>query len=54
VAANTLDRAFTVEAPNRVWTGDITYVWITEDWLYLTVILDLYSHLVIGWAMGHG
>jgi transposase InsO family protein len=53
VAANTLDRAFTVEAPNRVWAGDITYVWTTEGWLYLAVVLDLYSRRVIGWAMGH-
>jgi transposase InsO family protein len=36
-----------------VWAGDITYVWTTEGWLYLAVILDLYSRLVIGWAMGH-
>ena len=41
------------EHPNRVWTGDITYVWTTEGWLYLAVILGLYSRLVIGWAMGH-
>ncbi len=53
VAANTLDRQFTVEAPNRVWAGDITYVWTTEGWLYLAVLLDLYSRRVIGWAMGH-
>ena len=52
VAENTLNRQFTVEAPNRVWAGDITYVWTTEGWLYLAVILDLYSRLVIGWAMG--
>jgi len=53
VAANTLDRQFTVEAPNRVWAGDLTYVWTAEGWLYLAVILDLYSRRVIGWAMGH-
>jgi putative transposase len=52
VAENTLNRQFTVEAPNRVWAGDITYVWTTEGWLYLAVLLDLYSRLVIGWAMG--
>jgi putative transposase len=51
VAANTLDRAFTVEAPNRVWAGDITYVWTLEGWLYLAVLLDLYSRRVVGWAM---
>ena len=53
VAENTLDRQFTVESPNRVWAGDITYVWTREGWLYLAVLLDLYSRLVIGWAMGH-
>ncbi len=53
VAANTLNRQFTVEAPNRVWAGDLTYVWTTEGWLYLAVILDLYSRRVVGWAMGH-
>ena len=51
VAENTLNRQFTVEHPNRVWAGDITYVWTTEGWLYLAVVLDLYSRLVIGWAM---
>lgn len=52
VAANTLDRQFTVSAPNRVWAGDITYVWTDAGWLYLAVVLDLYSRAVIGWAMG--
>jgi transposase InsO family protein len=52
VAENTLNRQFTVEAPNRVWAGDITYVWTAEGWLYLAVVLDLYSRAVIGWAMG--
>ena len=52
VAANTLDRQFTVAAPNRVWAGDITYVWTLEGWLYLAVLLDLYSRRVVGWAMG--
>ena len=52
VAENILNRQFTVAQPNRVWAGDITYVWTTEGWLYLAVILDLYSRLVVGWAMG--
>ena len=52
VAANTLDRQFTVSQPNRVWAGDITYIWTVEGWLYLAVLLDLYSRAVIGWAMG--
>jgi len=53
VTTNTLNRQFTVAQPNRVWAGDLTYVWTTEGWLYLAVILDLYSRRVIGWAMGH-
>ena len=51
VATNTLNRQFTV-APNRVWAGDITYVWTAEGWLYLAVVLALYARTVIGWAMG--
>jgi putative transposase len=53
VAENTLNRQFTVAQPNQVWAGDITYIWTMEGWLYLAVILDLYSRLVVGWAMGH-
>jgi transposase InsO family protein len=41
-----------VAAPNRVWAGDITYVWTAEGWLYLAVVLDLYSRRVIAWGMG--
>ena len=52
VAANRLDRQFTIMRPNRVWAGDITYVWTTEGWLYHAVVLDLYSRAVIGWALG--
>jgi len=52
VAANTLNRQFTVNEPNRVWAGDITYIWTAEGWLYLAVVLDLYSRQVIGWATG--
>jgi putative transposase len=51
VASNTLDRTFTVNEPNRVWAGDISYIWTAEGWLYLAVVLDLYSRAVIGWAM---
>ena len=43
VAPNTLDRQFAVTRPNVAWVGDITYVWTLEGWLYLCVILDLYS-----------
>lgn len=52
VAENTLNRQFTITRPNRVWAGDISYVWTAEGWLYLAVVLDLYSRAVIGWAMG--
>jgi transposase InsO family protein len=52
VAANTLNRQFTVAHPNQVWAGDITYVGTTEGWLYLAVVLDLYSRAVVGWALG--
>jgi transposase InsO family protein len=52
VAANALNRQFTVNEPNRVWAGDITYVWTAKGWLYLAVVLDLFSRQVIGWALG--
>lgn len=52
VAANTLGRRFAVHEPNRVWAGDITCIPTAEGWLYLAVVLDLYSRAVIGWAMG--
>ena len=51
VAANVLDRRFDVEAPNKVWTSDISYVWTYEGWLYLAVVMDLYSRQIVGWAM---
>jgi transposase InsO family protein len=52
VAANALNRQFTVAQPNQVWAGDITSVWTPEGWLYLAVILDRDSRAVIGWALG--
>jgi putative transposase len=51
VAHNTLNRRFEVRAPNRVWASDISYLWTAEGWLYLAVVLDLYSRAVIGWSM---
>jgi putative transposase len=51
VAPNRLDRQFTVEAPNTVWLADISYIPTREGWLYLAVVLDLYSRQVVGWAM---
>ena len=50
-AANWLDGDFAADAPNRKWAGDITYLWTSEGWLYLAVILDLHSRRVVGWAV---
>jgi transposase InsO family protein len=49
--SNVLDRKFEVEAPNLVWAADVTYLPTLEGWLYLAVLLDLYSRRVIGWSM---
>jgi putative transposase len=51
VAPNLLDQDFTATRPDEKWTGDITAVWTYEGWLYLAVVLDLFSRRVIGWAM---
>ena len=51
VAANVLQRDFTVDKPNVAWVTDITYIWTQEGWLYLAVILDLFSRRVVGWSM---
>jgi putative transposase len=51
VAPNRLQRSFQVSAPNQTWLSDITYVPTTEGWLYLAVVLDLYSRRVVGWAL---
>jgi putative transposase len=53
VAANLLNRQFEVERPNTVWCVDITYLWTIEGWLYLAVVLDLYSRKIVGWAMSN-
>ena len=51
VAANVLDRQFAVAAPDTTWVTDITYLWTREGWLYLAVMLDLFSRAVVGWAL---
>ena len=51
VAPNRLNRQFEVTAPNTVWGGDITYLWTHQGWMYLAVILDLFSRRVVGWAL---
>ena len=50
IAPNRLNQAFDVVAPNVAWVADITYVRVRQQWLYLAVVLDLYSRQVIGWA----
>jgi transposase InsO family protein len=51
VAPNLLDRNFNPEAPNQVWTSDITYLWTDEGWLYLAIVLDLFNREVVGWSL---
>jgi len=51
VADNLLDRHFTPEKPNTSWVADITYIWTSEGWLYLSTIMDLYSRRIIGWSL---
>ena len=51
VAENVLDRQFSVDEPNRVWVGDITYIGTWEGWLYLAVLIDVCSRRVVGWAL---
>jgi len=51
VAANRLDRQFTRAAPNQAWGSDITYLWTKQGWLYLAIVIDLYSRRVVGWAL---
>jgi len=52
IAPNHLDQQFTVNEPNKVWVSDITYVWTAEGWLYVAVVLDLFSRRVVGLSMG--
>jgi len=49
VAENVLNRAFYPEAPNQAWGTDITYLWTQEGWIYLAVVIDLYSRRVVGY-----
>ena len=50
IAKNLLDRNFEASKPNEKWTTDITYVWTGEGWLYLAVVMDLYSRRIVGWS----
>ncbi|NIP74036.1 MAG: IS3 family transposase [Gammaproteobacteria bacterium] len=51
VAENVLDRQFDPTPPNQAWGADITYLWTQEGWVYLAVVIDLYSRRLVGWAM---
>jgi len=52
VSPNLVGRYPVVTAPNQIWVGDITYIPTGEGWLYLAAVVDLYSRLIVGWAMG--
>lgn len=51
VAPNLLNRQFATAAPDRAWTADITYIPTREGWLYLAVVMDLYTRMIVGWSM---
>lgn len=51
VAPNLLERQFVRSAPDQVWTTDITYIPTREGWLYLAVVMDLYTRMIVGWSM---
>lgn len=52
ISPNTLDQKFDVVSPNQVWTTDITYVWTPQGWLYMAIVMDLFSrHQIVGWAI---
>jgi putative transposase len=51
VAPDLLEQDFSAAAPNQKWTSDISYVWTDEGWLYLAVVMDLYSRAIVGWSM---
>ena len=51
VAPSILDRQFEATAPNQKWAADFTYVWTSEGWLFVAIVLDLYSRRVVGWSM---
>ena len=51
ISPNLLNREFTVAEPDKVWVGDITYIATDEGWLFLAVVIDLFSRQVVGWSM---
>jgi transposase InsO family protein len=50
-ASNLLEQDFSAETANERWASDITYLWTGQGWLYLAVVMDLYSRRIIGWSM---
>jgi len=52
VAPNLLDQDFSATAPNQKWSADISYIWTKEGWLYLAIVMDLFSRRIIGWSVG--
>lgn len=51
ISPNRLERNFVTQRPNQTWVSDITYVWTTQGWAYLCVIVDLFSRKVVGWSL---
>jgi putative transposase len=53
IAPNRLNRCFKTDRPNKVWVGDVTFIATRAGWLYLAILMDLYSRKVIGWSMSN-
>lgn len=53
VSENIVQQKFSTERPNQVWTSDITYIWTSEGWIYLAVVLDIFSRQIIGWKISN-
>ncbi len=51
IAPNLLNRQFTVTQSDRYYVGDITYAYTEEGWLYLAIVIDLFSRKIVGWSM---
>jgi putative transposase len=52
VAPDLVQRHFHAPGPNRLWTSDITYIWTREGWAYLSIVMDIYSRMIVGWEVG--
>jgi len=53
IAPNLLERDFAATAPNQKWVSDLTYIWSGEGWLYLSIVMDLFSRRIVGWSMSN-